>query len=91
MIADALTAYCYNLEVYTGKNGERVSRILGLSTRVVIGLTKEIQNRGHVVYTDNFYTSPLLAKLLAHKGRADIFNFLLESSKIKKLKKIKKS
>ena len=35
----------------------------------VIGSTKEIQNRGHVVYTDNFYTFPLLAKLLAHKSK----------------------
>ena len=68
MLADAVTAYCYDIEVYTGKHGERVTSILGLSARVVNGLTKTIQNRGHIVYTDNFYTSPLLAKTLASQG-----------------------
>ena len=63
--ADAVTAYCYNLEVYTGKHGPQVHRLMGLSARVVIGLTKPIHNFGHIIYTDNFYTSPVLAKYLA--------------------------
>ena len=65
--ADAVTAYCYNLEVYTGKHGGQINKLMGLSARVVIGLTKPIHNFGHIVFTDNFYTSPVLAKYLAGK------------------------
>ena len=68
VLADAETAYCYNMEVYTGKHGQQVSRLMGLSARVVIGLTKPIQKLGHVVFTDNFYTSPVLAKYLSSQG-----------------------
>ena len=40
--------------VFEGEN-------LGLTTAVVLNLTKGIENMGHILYTDNFYTSPLLA------------------------------
>ena len=40
---------------------------MGLSARVVIGLIKPIHNFGHIIYTDNFYTSPILAKYLASR------------------------
>eukprot|EP00745_Piridium_sociabile_P024139 TRINITY_DN37977_c0_g1_i4.p1 TRINITY_DN37977_c0_g1~~TRINITY_DN37977_c0_g1_i4.p1 ORF type:complete len:171 (+),score=28.16 TRINITY_DN37977_c0_g1_i4:68-580(+) len=68
VLADAKTAYCYNMEVYTGKHGQQVNKLLGLSARVVIGLTKPVHNCGHIVFTDNFYTSPVLAKYLLSKG-----------------------
>eukprot|EP00745_Piridium_sociabile_P024137 TRINITY_DN37977_c0_g1_i1.p1 TRINITY_DN37977_c0_g1~~TRINITY_DN37977_c0_g1_i1.p1 ORF type:complete len:114 (+),score=18.34 TRINITY_DN37977_c0_g1_i1:68-409(+) len=55
VLADAKTAYCYNMEVYTGKHGQQVNKLLGLSARVVIGLTKPVHNCGHIVFTDNFY------------------------------------
>lgn len=62
--ADAVTAYCYNFEVYVWKNAEAVNRNLGLASKVVIGLTKLIEKKGHIVFTDNFYTSPTLADFL---------------------------
>ena len=31
VLADAVTAYCYNAEVYTGKHGQQVNRLMGLS------------------------------------------------------------
>ena len=31
VLADAVTAYCYNLEVYTGKHGQQINRLMGLS------------------------------------------------------------
>ena len=65
VLADSVTAYCYNLEVYTGKHGQHINRLMGLSAWVVIGLTKPIHNFCHIIYTDNFYTSPILAKYLA--------------------------
>ena len=66
--ADSQTGYCFALEVYTGKHGNRVHRLMGMSARVVIGVTKYLQNFGYIVYTDNFYTSPVLAKYLLKKN-----------------------
>ena len=41
---------------------------MGLSARVVIGLVRPVFGLGHVVFTDNFYTSPVLAKYLFKNG-----------------------
>jgi len=62
--ADAITAYCHNFEVYVGKGAGIVNNDLGLASNVVIGLTQPIMMKGHVIYTDNFYTSPQLADYL---------------------------
>ncbi len=62
--ADAISAYCYNFEVYIGKNNDVVNKNLGMAAKVVIGLTKPLEKKGHVIYTDNFYTSPVLADFL---------------------------
>ena len=67
VLADAVAAYCYNLEVYTGKHRQQINRLMGLSARVVFGLTKPIHNFGHIIYTDNFYTSSILAKYLVSR------------------------
>ena len=63
-----VTAYCYNLEVYTRKHGEQINKLMGLSASVMIGLTKPIHSFSHIVFIDNFYTSPVLFKYLAGKG-----------------------
>ena len=65
---DAETSYCWNMEVYTGKHVEQVNKVMGLSARVVIGFTKPIFNFGYKIFTDNFYTSPVLGKYLYSKG-----------------------
>ena len=65
VMAGSGTAYCYNLEVYTGKHGQQIKRLMGLSAQVITGLTKPIHNFGHIIYMDDFYTSPILAKYLA--------------------------
>jgi hypothetical protein len=64
VLADAVTVYCYNFDVYFGKNAEVVKNNLGLSSKVVIELTKPLEMKGYQVYTDNFYTSPQLADYL---------------------------
>ena len=64
VLADAVTAYCYNFDVYIGKNAEVVKNNLGLSSKVVIELTKPLEMKGYQVYTDNFYTGPQLADYL---------------------------
>ena len=63
-----VTAYCYNLEVYTRKHGEQINKLMELSASVMIGLTKPIHSFSHIVFIDNFYTSPVLFKYLAGKG-----------------------
>ncbi|KAK3093822.1 hypothetical protein FSP39_020617 [Pinctada imbricata] len=62
--ADADTAYCHNFEVYVGKNTENIDKNLGMVSQVVISLTKHLEMKGQVIYTDNFYTSPTLADFL---------------------------
>ena len=64
VLADAVTVYCYNFDVYVGKNAEVVKNNLGLSSKVVIELTKPLEMKGYQVYTDNFYTCPQLADYL---------------------------
>jgi hypothetical protein len=51
VLADAVTAYCYNFDVYIGKNAEVVKNNLGLSSKVVIELTKPLEMKGYQVYT----------------------------------------
>lgn len=64
VLADAITAYCYNFDVYVGKNAGIVNQNLGLSAKVVIAIAKPLQMKGYEVYTDDFYTSPYLADYL---------------------------
>lgn len=66
--ADSVTAYCFNFEVYVGRNGDQVKKIFGLSSKVVVSLTQSFQQSGREIYTDNFYTSPMLGKYLLSKG-----------------------
>ena len=58
VLADTVTSYCYNFDVYVGKNAEVVNENLGLASKEVIALTKIIEMKGYEIYTDNFYTSP---------------------------------
>ncbi|XP_070562433.1 piggyBac transposable element-derived protein 4-like [Ptychodera flava] len=62
MLADSVTGYNYNFEVYCGENGgdENTYPTVGLATRVVLQLTKPLAGEGYTVYTDRFYTSPML-------------------------------
>ena len=64
---DSKTGYLLNFEVYLGKEdveNERAS--LGLATRVVLDIVKPFYNKGYHVYTDRFYTSPILLHYLQH-------------------------
>ncbi|XP_041364890.1 piggyBac transposable element-derived protein 3-like [Gigantopelta aegis] len=68
VLADAVTAYCHNFDIYVGRFTQGVNRFFGLSGQVVISLTRHLQDEGRTVYTDNFYTSPILAHYLESKG-----------------------
>ena len=47
VLADVVTAYCHNFDVYVGKNAEVVKNNLGLSSKVVIELTKPLEMKGY--------------------------------------------
>ena len=65
VLCDCRTGYVQDIILYTGKTTEIVpTRDLGVSGAVVITLMEKYLNAGHVVFTDNYYTSPLLANYL---------------------------
>lgn len=53
VVCDAEVHYCLNFEIYTGGTGEK-----GLSFNVVNQLMSRYLEKGHRLYTDNFYTPP---------------------------------
>ena len=59
---DVDTAYCCNLEVYTGKQGRGPE--VGQPTRVVLQMTEHLSNSGRGCTADNFFTSLTLADTL---------------------------
>ena len=67
-LCDATNGYVYQLQVYTGKNLENSSTSVGLCSQVVLDLMAGFDKQGHELYTDNYYTSPLLFLSLHNKG-----------------------
>ena len=63
-LADAATGYMYNWQLYLGKDGGRPDNV-PLGTHVVKTLAMPLFNKGHVIYMDNFFSSPGLFKELA--------------------------
>ena len=51
----------------TGKDDSLDSE-LGMTSSVVLQLAEPLQGRGHHLYMDNFYTSPLLFRKLHEQG-----------------------
>ena len=54
VLGDSNNGYFSRFEVYSGKGEERV---VGLGAHVEKNLTKELKNRNHHVFFDNFFTS----------------------------------
>ena len=67
VLAEANTGYCLNVITYTGK--DTFSRQdCPLTSQVVLQLLDGFDNAGHIVYMDNFYSSPDLFVQLQRKG-----------------------
>jgi hypothetical protein len=64
-LCDSATAYVLNLQVYTGKVGNRPEKNQG--ERVVHDMVAVIEGSGRNVTTDNFFTSASLARQLLKK------------------------
>lgn len=67
LLADVETKFICNGIPYLGKNESRPSNE-SLPTFVVTSLTSELDNNGHTVTCDNFFTSIDLAQKLSKKG-----------------------
>lgn len=65
VLAEAPTGYVYRFFVYTGKE-EGAEH--GLCTQSVITLMEGLEGKGHILYTDNYYSSPTLFKYLYERG-----------------------
>ena len=70
VLCDSVSNYIYNVDVYTGKK-ELPTKNLG--SRTVKDLISGLENRGHILYMDNFYSSvdlfrDLEAKMIGCSG-----------------------
>ena len=68
ILGDATSGYIHRMLMYTGKIFADDSVGIGLCSRMVLELIKGLEDDGHCVFTDNYYTSPQLALTLYNKG-----------------------
>lgn len=69
MLCDAKTGYNYNFDIYAGRDSDFDElNNLGLASAVVLKLCQPLYEKGHIIYTDRFYTSPTLLVSLRHVG-----------------------
>ena len=68
MLADSTNGYTWGWKLYTGKEGGATEH--GLAHRVVMELVNDqrLEQKGYIVYTDHFYSSPALLKALTDSG-----------------------
>ena len=52
------TGYTYNMNVYLGKDRQRVAQHLTATHATVTNLTRGVEGFGHKLYMDNFFSSP---------------------------------
>ena len=70
-MSEAKTGYALKFLVYTGREtftNLQVPLDVSVTEKVVLHLIEGMEEKGHVVYTDSYYTSPNLAKALKDKG-----------------------
>ncbi|CAC5417683.1 unnamed protein product [Mytilus coruscus] len=67
MRADSENGYCNEFDIYKGKTGDTQNHELGLTSRVVVNLTRRLENKNHIVNIDNYFTSFDLFKILKGK------------------------
>ena len=62
VLSESQTGYMYNLVIYYGKETQLITRPgLNHTTNVVLTLMHPLAGLGYDLYTDRFYTSPMLA------------------------------
>lgn len=68
VLAESKSGYNYNFEIYCGKTRSSENSVVGQTGDVVLRLVSGLEGRGHHVYCDRLYSSPLLAHNLATKA-----------------------
>ena len=70
MLTDSATGYLYKFAIYTGKveDDDAAAAPLGKTSAVVLSLVDGLEGRGHKLFTDRYYTSPLLYHNLLMRG-----------------------
>ena len=66
--SDSITGDIYSFDVYTGANPSVPKHPKDQAYSVVMKLMESVLGTGHVVYTDHFYSSPVLFEDLLAKG-----------------------
>lgn len=61
MACDASNGYAHNIDIYTGKDPDFAElSSVNIAAAVVMKLVQDLWGQGYHIYTDRFYTSPLL-------------------------------
>ena len=69
VLADSASGYLHSLAIYYGRETQLIARPdLNHTTRAVLTVTQPLFHQGYNLYTDRFYTSPLLAAELERVG-----------------------
>ena len=66
-LADSTTGYCYNLDIYSGKETDTVDENINKTHRIVMNMASPCNDVGHHLYFDNYYTSLAVIADLAVK------------------------
>ncbi|XP_020298636.1 piggyBac transposable element-derived protein 4-like [Pseudomyrmex gracilis] len=66
-LVDCKTGFLIDFIVYTGSDTDYEKFGLGITGDIVAHFLKNFFNKGHVIYVDNWYSSPELAKFLHHR------------------------
>ena len=61
------SGYIYDMDVYLGKDRQRVAQHLTATHATVTNLTRKVEGVGHKLYMDNFFSSPDLYDDLIQK------------------------
>ena len=57
MLADSKSFYCLKFIIYTGKKTFVIEEGNTLRSQIVFDLVDGLEGKGHIIYTDNYYTS----------------------------------
>ena len=68
VLVDARNGYMKRLQVYTGKGVASSTNQIGLCSKLVLDLMQGFEFSGLHLYTDNYYTSPMLYNHLYNRG-----------------------
>ena len=67
VVSDSKTGYALRHKIYTGPEAFPCERDIGLAEQVVLDLMDGFENKGNVIYMDNFFSNPGLFRKLQEK------------------------